>query len=194
MNREQMIARSGKSHLERLFAGALWDAGWRYAKEPDHARGFFGEVEFAWDPPTHSVPCNAVPQCPIEVDGATYVCDMVFVADFGWVVVELDGHAFHERTPEQASRDRAMDRAIQLRGSYIFRFTHRELTRYMAACIADIDRALRRIEHDFLCSTEQNHELFELRFLAEENGLDAPPRWRSEVERLQLRTAKRRGR
>lgn len=45
------------------------------------------------------------------------------------VFVECDGHDFHERTKEQAERDRSKDRAIQAAGIGILRFTGREIWR-----------------------------------------------------------------
>lgn len=39
------------------------------------------------------------------------------------LIVECDGHDFHERTKEQAARDRARDRAATLSGYDIMRFT-----------------------------------------------------------------------
>lgn len=47
-------------------------------------------------------------------------------------VVECDGHAFHERTKEQAQRDRSRDRAVQGRGWRMIRYTGSEL--YKDAC------------------------------------------------------------
>jgi very-short-patch-repair endonuclease len=45
------------------------------------------------------------------------------------IFVECDGHDFHERTKEQAERDRSKDRAIQAAGIPILRFTGREIWR-----------------------------------------------------------------
>jgi very-short-patch-repair endonuclease len=39
------------------------------------------------------------------------------------VVVECDGHEFHERTKDQASRDKKRDRFLQGRGLHVLRFT-----------------------------------------------------------------------
>lgn len=41
----------------------------------------------------------------------------------GSVLVECDGHDFHERTKEQASHDRRKDRALQDAGFKVFRYT-----------------------------------------------------------------------
>jgi very-short-patch-repair endonuclease len=43
------------------------------------------------------------------------------------MVVECDGHDFHERTKEQARRDRNMDRTLQSLGFECYRYTGREI-------------------------------------------------------------------
>lgn len=45
------------------------------------------------------------------------------------ILVECDGHDFHDRTKEQASRDRERDRDLQTAGFQIFRYTGADLWR-----------------------------------------------------------------
>ena len=54
--------------------------------------------------------------------------------------VECDGHDFHERTKEQAERDRSKDRAIQAAGIPVLRFTGREIWRDPTMVTAEIFR------------------------------------------------------
>lgn len=54
------------------------------------------------------------------------------------VIVECDGHNFHERTKEQAARDRARDRDLQTRGFKVFRFTGAEIYRDAFRCAAEV--------------------------------------------------------
>ena len=54
------------------------------------------------------------------------------------VVVECDGHDYHERTKEQAERDKRRDRAIAAQGLPVFRFTGRELHRDPEACVDEV--------------------------------------------------------
>jgi len=49
-------------------------------------------------------------------------------------VVECDGHDFHERTREQASRDKARDRAMQAMGFVVLRFSGSDLWRDPRGC------------------------------------------------------------
>lgn len=46
---------------------------------------------------------------------------------FTSLVVECDGHDFHERTKQQAARDRSRDRRLQAAGFTVFRFTGSEI-------------------------------------------------------------------
>jgi very-short-patch-repair endonuclease len=50
------------------------------------------------------------------------------------VVVECDGHDFHERTKEQAAKDRARDRAVQAQGHIMLRYTGSEIYRDPLGC------------------------------------------------------------
>lgn len=52
----------------------------------------------------------------------------------GGVVVECDGHAFHERNKEQAAKDKARDRFLQEEGFKVFRFTGSEIWKDPFAC------------------------------------------------------------
>lgn len=50
------------------------------------------------------------------------------------LVVECDGHEFHERTKEQAAKDRSRDRRLQEAGYTVFRFTGSEIWRDPCKC------------------------------------------------------------
>lgn len=54
------------------------------------------------------------------------------------IVVECDGHDFHERTKEQAERDRRRDREMQSAGFTVFRFTGREIYRDAFKCADEV--------------------------------------------------------
>ncbi len=53
--------------------------------------------------------------------------------------VECDGHDYHERTKEQAARDRKRDRDFQSLGFNVLRFTGSEIHRDLDACHAELD-------------------------------------------------------
>lgn len=54
------------------------------------------------------------------------------------LIVECDGHDFHERTKDQAARDRSRDRSAQMDGIPVFRFTGSELWRDAWGCAKQV--------------------------------------------------------
>jgi hypothetical protein len=102
-----------------------------------------------WDIEEHpDFGCKIIAQHP--VDGGRYRTDFLFELTrdtyatdaggddplclsrsevFARLVVELDGHEFHERTKEQARRDRSRDRHLAALGFTVFRFTGSEVHR-----------------------------------------------------------------
>jgi very-short-patch-repair endonuclease len=80
---------------------------------------------------------NLIPQ----VRCGPYRLDFVVFHDneFGQLVaVECDGHDYHERTKEQAARDRRRDRALQAAGVSVLRFTGSEIWRDPEACALEV--------------------------------------------------------
>ena len=58
------------------------------------------------------------------------------------IIVELDGHDWHERTPEQAQSDKSRDRELQTLGWHVMRFTGREVLREPQGCLIEVQRLL----------------------------------------------------
>jgi very-short-patch-repair endonuclease len=58
------------------------------------------------------------------------------------LIVECDGHEFHEKTKEQVRRDRQRDRALQSLGMPVFRYPGSELYRDVFRCAAEALTAL----------------------------------------------------
>lgn len=54
-----------------------------------------------------------------------------------WLAIELDGHDFHERTKEQAQRDKSRDREIQAAGWHVVRFTGSEVWKSPTKCVRE---------------------------------------------------------
>lgn len=72
-----------------------------------------------------------------------YRADFLFVyndyeAGIRQLVVECDGHDFHERTKDQAAHDRARDRRLQELGYTVYRFTGSEIYRDPIRCALQI--------------------------------------------------------
>ena len=66
------------------------------------------------------------------------------------VVVECDGHDFHERTKEQAQRDKARDREMTAHGYTVLRFTGSEIYRNAANCVSEIEDLLCPIKTEMM--------------------------------------------
>lgn len=64
------------------------------------------------------------------------------------IIVECDGHDFHERTKEQAQRDRSRDRILTAKGWRVLRFTGSELYRNAEACVAEIAQIIENDSQD----------------------------------------------
>jgi len=82
-------------------------------------------------------------QRDVVVEGKTYRVD--FSVDPvesipGWqpIAVELDGHAFHERTRDQVALRDSRDRALQIAGWRVFHFSFTEFTTNPMMSIADV--------------------------------------------------------
>lgn len=65
-------------------------------------------------------------------------------SDADCVVIECDGHDFHDRTPQQAERDKSRDRYLNQHVKAVARFTGREIYRDVDACLADATKILFR--------------------------------------------------
>jgi very-short-patch-repair endonuclease len=88
------------------------------------------------------------------------------------VVVECDGHDFHERTSGQASEDRRRDRVLQWLGFSLLRFTGTDIVRNKTEVVREIAEFVERklIEkHERLAEiTEREAEYTELVWLRHE--------------------------
>jgi very-short-patch-repair endonuclease len=70
----------------------------------------------------------------------TYRSDMCLggTAVGGLILLECDGHDFHERTKEQAAHDRRRDLLAQQDGFSILRFTGSQIHKDLYGCIYDV--------------------------------------------------------
>lgn len=75
-----------------------------------------------------------------RVDFLLTVFSLVEPRRWHHLIVECDGHDFHERTKEQAANDRSRDRAATLAGYTVMRFTGSELWRDPWGCAAQAIR------------------------------------------------------
>lgn len=80
------------------------------------------------------------PQRKLELDNQTYKIDFMVESTDGKtkIAIEIDGHEFHEKTPQQAQRDRERERSIVRHGYTIFRFTGSEVFRNARKCAEEV--------------------------------------------------------
>ena len=92
------------------------------------------------------------PRQTVKLGGLSY--EMDFCATYGVIVphpvhteeqvpmgriaIELDGHDWHERSKEQAARDRSRDRAFTLAGFIVVRFTGAEVHADARSCVDEV--------------------------------------------------------
>lgn len=54
------------------------------------------------------------------------------------IIIECDGHDFHEKTKQQASRDKKRDRDLTTLGYAIYRFTGSEIFKNPSRCFDEV--------------------------------------------------------
>jgi very-short-patch-repair endonuclease len=74
-----------------------------------------------------------------------YRADFLLTKGETRVVVELDGHHFHEKTKDQAASDKKRDRDITMLGYIVFRFTGSEIFKDARKCAHDVIRYIERV-------------------------------------------------
>lgn len=87
------------------------------------------------------------PQGKVRTQQGEYVVDFLVrhrsigksTTDF---VIELDGYEFHERTPQQATRDRRRERAIIRSGMTVLRFSGHEIVKDARGCSREVEEYL----------------------------------------------------
>ena len=81
------------------------------------------------------------PQYNIQVSDKNFRADFLICAIYQGkeykVVVECDGHNFHEKTKEQAARDKKRDRDLTSSGYTVMRFTGSEIHKNPSVCVRE---------------------------------------------------------
>jgi very-short-patch-repair endonuclease len=87
------------------------------------------------------------PQEEVTVSGQRYRLDFMLIpydeevaTSKYWspIAVELDGHEFHERTPDQVARRDQRDRALQAANWHVFHFSFKEFVNRPVDCISEV--------------------------------------------------------
>lgn len=136
---------AGESPIEKLFLTALLTISNIGASEFDYIDVIRPDnnVEVAKQRSTDRAALIVEPQKQLDgwrVDFLIHVLGRGPGGPIGWrcIIVECDGHDYHERTKEQATRDRRRDREWQAKGITVFRFTGAEIFRDAWACASQV--------------------------------------------------------
>ena len=95
------------------------------------------------------------PQFEIETDNNSYRVDFLLApvlsegnTSFPNLVIECDGHDYHERTKKQAQRDRSRDRDLQKLGFRVVRFTGSEIFSSPRKCAWEVASIVKQTEKE----------------------------------------------
>jgi len=93
--------------------------------------------------------CYMQVQEVIETEtGGTYRVDIALYLGGMKVGIECDGHEFHEKTKEQAKRDRQRERVLLKNGWMLMRFTGSEIYNDPLRCAGDVAEFADYVNHD----------------------------------------------
>lgn len=156
--------RAARCRALPIMGGAAWWDGRRLRGGPDEDLSF-GLAHFNVDlvPLLSSYRAAVVPQVAVSKYRADFLIGTCRLNDHGdrwvyderWLAVECDGHAFHEKTADQAERDKRRDRDFLAEGLHVARFTGREIRRDPLACARSAWSLLRQAtvrSFEFTCS------------------------------------------
>lgn len=116
----------------RAFCGAAFDHGYEVAKASRATSGII----------------IVSPQKTIDRYRVDFEVKYPFFGDLLEIVVECDGHDFHERTKQQASRDKRRDRDLQRLGYQVFRFTGSDIHGDARGCACEVLDAIMEFQTD----------------------------------------------
>jgi very-short-patch-repair endonuclease len=139
-----------ESPIERLFLAQLLNHQWEDVGR-GALRSAFAELDAYGMERNTNVLAHwefegfLIPQAKIAIANRNYRLDFAFVAPFARIAVELDGHDFHERTRDQARRDKSRDRALTAAGWRVLRFTGSEVYESAARCCIELSGLARSL-------------------------------------------------
>lgn len=98
---------------------------------------------------------NVFAQVPVDNYRADFICVMKMQSrdlppKLQYLGIECDGHDFHEKTKEQAARDKSRDRSFLLRGIPCMRFAGSEIWKDAYACATQVDEFFRKSFADYV--------------------------------------------
>lgn len=128
---EQLVLVSGALRMKRVSVRCDTKLEMTFA-------GWFQEIQDASGDPE---PFTLLSQVPVSVGNSSYRLDFQVVAHIGFeslplrLAVEVDGHAFHERTKQQVQKRDSRDRDLQLAGWRMLHFSYSEFVDRPVDCV-----------------------------------------------------------
>ncbi len=124
----------GRSPIEKILYLCLCDLKERYLEK---INGYF----------------TIVPQQAIVLNNKRYIPDFWIEIESDekkplYAIVECDGHNFHEKTKEQAKKDKQRDRDFIKHGYHVLRYTGTEIYRDPVKCASEIYETLIKLFND----------------------------------------------
>lgn len=134
-----------QSPIEEKFLAALYAVGPAYGKSIEISDVNRSSVEGGALPPNPAL--YVFPQAKFKLK-KDYRVDFLLISNAVnprtlksttvRIIVECDGHAFHERTKEQAAKDKSRDRDLVASGYTVFRFTGSEIHNKAHNCADEV--------------------------------------------------------
>lgn len=130
-----------ESPIEKIMAAAL------VAENEAHAAlrfAHFLDQRFCWETRLDKNPNGAggvhlYQQVKVGEYRVDFLLEVTsYAGKVGLLVVECDGHEYHERTKAQAARDRSRDRWMTSKGVTVMRFTGSEIWKDARDCAAQV--------------------------------------------------------
>lgn len=81
---------------------------------------------------------SLTPQAPVAGYHVDFLLSLTMNKAVGGIAIECDGHDFHEKTKEQAARDKKRDREILAAGYPVVRFSGSEVFKDASGCVDQI--------------------------------------------------------
>lgn len=124
------VEAKGMSPIEGIFFAALWNIA--------ELESLFGTPVVGPEPQKGEL--AVLGQARIEKFRVDFMVTVLAGKEYKRLVVECDGHDFHERTKKQAKADRSRDRRLQELGYTVYRFTGSEIYTDPVKCAQDVVR------------------------------------------------------
>lgn len=132
--------RTGSPIEDRLLGALLWmNIDWAGFPRIDY---FDGPEDEQGKGEATSLEFWITPQARVGKYKADFLVWFQCRRSVGGIAVECDGHAFHEKTKEQASRDKERDRFFLKSGYPVMRFSGSDIYKDPVACADEVAEAL----------------------------------------------------